>query len=545
MLSIFISDGLERYLLVHSGTGLDRGDERVERVEPTRARWILEAALRRRDPWLIRGLAASLRLYDEDLEELAARLLGRLAAGGTLGGDLIMLRERSEIPRLDPRLDDPGRIDPREPEPPEPIEEQPEDDPPLAKTTIRVSLFFDGTANNRANTRARELDSDVYQDNKSEGSFQNDYTNVSRLETLLIGDDTFEHSFSIYVEGIGTTDGEGDSLYGMAFGMGSTGVKAKVENGVNELLRGIRELGIASGKIIERIHLDAFGFSRGAAAARYFVHFVLEGDNPLQPRIEARGHPVELLEVNFIGLFDTVASYGLKHSNDTSDLSLDAIRAAKKVLQLAAAEEHRKNFRLTDISSAVGAGIGTELYLPGVHSDIGGGYTDLYDEVELQIMDFDGFSTDAMERRFEHERAWLIESGWYRESEIAAVNFWNELEVTKRGIRNHYDRIPLQHMADYASKTGLSFEPVAEHHPIPQELAEIRDLVAAHVAEHDGGNTSTAEHWIEMRGPAFQTLRHDYLHFSAFYGSTMGANAPQWSTGGQMAGRRQRVVQAG
>lgn len=547
MLPIYISEGLERYLLVRGGTNLGGGGGGGgERVAPARARAVLESALRRREPRLIRELSAALHIHDDDLEDVAAQLLARVLATGGLGGDLLLMQVRQgEVARLD----SPARLDPTpdEPPPPEPIaQDEPEDEPPPAKTTIRVSLFFDGTANNRANTQAREADSAVYKKHKKQGSFQNDYTNVSRLETLCLGDNTFEHSYSIYVEGIGTTDGKSDSLPGMGLGTGSTGVKAKVEAGVNELLRGLRELDIADGEVIERIHVDAFGFSRGAAAARYFVHFVLNGSNPLQPRIEARGHPVERLEVNFIGLFDTVASYGLKHSNDTAELSLDAVRAAKKVVQLAAAEEHRKNFRLTDITSAVGAGVGIELYLPGVHSDIGGGYTDHSEEVKLQILDFDRISTASLKRRFERERAWLIESGWYLPSEIADVNFWNELKVTRRGIRNHYNRIPLQHMADFASETGLSFEPMSVHHPVPPELAEVHGIINAHVAAHvAGAATSTAEHWISMRGEAFQRLRHDYLHFSAYFGSTLGANAPQFSEGGAMSGERQRIVQAG
>jgi hypothetical protein len=542
MLPIYIFDGLVRYRLVRDGFNLVGGD----RVTLTQARRILEAALRRRDRRLIRELSAVLHIHGRDLEEVGSRLLGRLAATGTIGGGLVLIREH---PRAVPRLDPARPIEPIEPEPPEPpepiIDDDPRDAPPEAKTTIRVSLFFDGTLNNRANTWARNHNTKGYRDNKSEGSFQNDYSNVSRLETRLIGDDSFEHTYSIYVEGIGTTDGEGDSLLGMALGTGGTGVKAKVESGVNQLLQGIRELGLAGGVVIERIHLDAFGFSRGAAAARYFVHFVLNGSNPLEPRIEALGHAVELLEVNFVGLFDTVASYGFKHSNDTSDLSLDAIRAAKKVVQLAAAEEHRKNFRLTDIASAVGAGIGINVYLPGVHSDIGGGYIDHYDEVGLQILDFDVlFSTRALRARFERERVWLIESGWYLPSEIAPVNFWNELKVTKRGIRNQYDRIPLKHMADFAAETGLGFDPIDVHHPVPPVLAGIRDTIDAHVAAHVAGtSTSTAEHWINMRGPAFQQLRHDYLHFSAFYGNI--SNAPQFSAGGARHGQRRRVVQAG
>ena len=43
-------------------------------------------------------------------------------------------------------------------------------------------------------------------------------------------------------------------------------------------------------------------------------------------------------------------------------------------MHLVAAEEHRKNVSLTDIASA--GSKGRELFLPGVHSDIGGDYRD-------------------------------------------------------------------------------------------------------------------------------------------------------------------------
>ncbi|KIG18385.1 hypothetical protein DB30_00670 [Enhygromyxa salina] len=536
MLPIHIFDGSERYLLVRGGTKLGNA---ADQVEPGRARALLEVALRRQDPQLIQRLSVLLNLRDEEPRDVAAQALARVAGIAASGGDLMLLRARqAEVQRvLSPKA-----IEVEAPRLEAPAEEVEEETPPLAKTTIRVSLFFDGTANNRANTRDRLRNNATYQDNVGEGSFENDYTNVSRLETLLIGDSNFEHSYSIYVEGIGTQNHQGDSNYGMGTGLGDTGVVAKVQAGVRELLRGIRELGLASGVIIERIHLDAFGFSRGAAGARHFVHDVLNGDNPLQPRIEALGHTVELLEVNFVGLFDTVASYGVKHTNDTADLNLDAVRSAKKVVQLAAAEEHRANFRLTNIASAIGAGVGVEIYMPGVHSDVGGGYRDNSEEVGLQILDFDQFSNDALERRFARERAWLIDSGWYRASEIAEVNFWNELKVTRRGIRNGYNRIPLKHMADFATETGLTFESVTAHHPIPGALAEIYATVNAHVAAHLAGTASTAEHWINMRTPAYRRLRHDYLHFSASYG---GFNQPQFSAGGAMSGRRQRIVQAG
>jgi hypothetical protein len=405
-------------------------------------------------------------------------------------------------------------------------------------------MFFDGTQNNRANTQARIDGSAAFLENSSrDDSFMNDFSNVSRLETRCRGDSSFEHSFSIYVEGIGTTNREGDTMLDVALGTGPTGVVPKVERGVRALLRGIRELGIARGVIIERIHIDAFGFSRGSAAARYFVHDILNSRHPLKPRIEAGGHPVEQLQVNFVGLFDTVAAYSGDHTNDTEDLHLDAITAALKVVHLAAAEEHRKNFPLTNIASVGRAGV--EIFLPGVHSDIGGGYTVTSEEVELQILDFDGSSDDEMERRFARERAWLIASGWYLANEIAAVNGWNELRVTRRGISNRYNRIPLRHMANFATETGLTFDPIDDHFPVPTALHGIRDTIAAHVAAHLGGTRSTSNHWISMRGADFQRLRHGYLHFSAYYGSTLGAHTPHFTGDNAMTGERRRLVYAG
>ena len=51
---------------------------------------------------------------------------------------------------------------------------------------------------------------------------------------------------------------------------------------------------------------------------------------------------------------------------------------------------------------------------------------------------------------------------------------------------------------------------------------------------------------LSSRQRAWQPmLRNRNLHFSAFYGSTAGANAPQWSNDDPVTGRRQRIVQRG
>ncbi|RZJ41927.1 MAG: hypothetical protein EOO19_14165, partial [Chryseobacterium sp.] len=67
-----------------------------------------------------------------------------------------------------------------------------------------------------------------------------------------------------------------------------------------------------------------------------------------QQQLKRAGIIVNHVDVRFLGLFDTVSSYGLFHDNDVRDLSLDAVNKAQKVMHLAAADEYRKNFALTN-----------------------------------------------------------------------------------------------------------------------------------------------------------------------------------------------------
>lgn len=531
MLPIHFNLGFTRFTLDRAG----RVARQASRVSPERAREVLRRAVHQQEQSLQR-LAEFLHMYGQDPFDVTSHAIDLISSG------LLVLTEeprQRSAPSPQPQPDRPEEPEERPEDPQE--EEEDEDDPPPARTSIRISLFFDGTANNRTNVSHRLRDTETWQDNDDEGSFQNDYSNVARMEWRYIDAPDFEHSFSIYVEGIGTTNSTGDTTIGLALGTGGTGVVAKVRKGIREAIRGIRNLGLAEGEIIERLHVDATGFSRGAAASRHFVHRVLSED-PFQPQVEALGYTVEEFEVNFVGLYDTVASYGVAHYNDTSDLSLDAVRDALSVVQLAAAEEHRKNFRLTNIDSAVNAGVGIELYLPGVHSDIGGGYVDHYAETDLVVLDFNAMRTRAsLAARFERERQWLTSTGWYTDDEIDEPNWWNELKVNRTGIRKQYTYIPLGHMTAFAERTGLNFDPIDQHYPIPGALAAIKALVDAHVAAHEGGG-STAEHWINMNTPVYRTLRHDYLHFSAYYNIS---NPPQWSNGDAMNGVRQRIVQDG
>ncbi|MEN7430393.1 DUF2235 domain-containing protein [Chromobacterium sp. TRC.1.1.SA] len=120
-----------------------------------------------------------------------------------------------------------------------------------------------------------------------------------------------------------------------------------------------------------KVRLSVFGFSRGAAEARVFCNWVLKylGSS-------YAGLP---LVIDFLGIFDTVASVGIAHSVPTQDGhyawatpdNLAIHPAIKRCVHLVSAHEVRGSFPL---DSAPGSNV-KEVVYPGVHSDVGGGYT--------------------------------------------------------------------------------------------------------------------------------------------------------------------------
>lgn len=121
---------------------------------------------------------------------------------------------------------------------------------------------------------------------------------------------------------------------------------------------------------IKRVRIAVFGFSRGAAAARVFVSWLKQAYGSNIAGLE--------LKVDFLGIFDTVASVGLAQSVPTQDGHSAwatpenlKVPADVRCVHLVAAHEVRGSFPL----DAIGGGpLHKEVMYPGVHSDIGGGY---------------------------------------------------------------------------------------------------------------------------------------------------------------------------
>jgi hypothetical protein len=128
---------------------------------------------------------------------------------------------------------------------------------------------------------------------------------------------------------------------------------------------------LANKPSLRRVRISVFGFSRGAAEARAFCNWLLN----------AYGGGVGgiALSIDFLGIFDTVASVGIARATPGADghyawateQNLSVSSGVKRCVHLVAAHEVRASFPLDSVGS--GSHL-KEVVYPGVHSDIGGGY---------------------------------------------------------------------------------------------------------------------------------------------------------------------------
>lgn len=272
--------------------------------------------------------------------------------------------------------------------------------PPTATLSLQIGLFFDGTRNNADNLlhasrppgsttpTARPPaplvadDASPYQ-SRLTSSYSNGLTNIARLHALYpdnraqpAGGQSM--SLAIYIEGAGTRTGADDDLMGLAFGIGRTGVRAKARRALDELLpEALRALARTHPQaVLDAVHIDLFGFSRGAASARDALARLnrADGRDWLREQLRRTGWQlaseaaVPARPGRFVGLFDTVVAINPQQRDELPEVALPAGCAAK-VLQIAARDEHRFHFALTTVAPQH-----EEIALPGVHANIGGGY---------------------------------------------------------------------------------------------------------------------------------------------------------------------------
>lgn len=477
---------------------------------------------------------------------------------------------------------------------------------------IKVAVFFDGTKNNRSNTRRRLKDANILvgRGKDDESSYANFYSNVSIMEELNQRRTFENHEVSVYVEGIGTTDfvtgavedgkpvkdadNGNDDTIGYAIGSGPTGITKKVDKGIIELRRQIAKAYRPNNKeVITKLTIDVVGFSRGAAAARHFVHRRKELLIGPKGRAWPQPSPPEI-EINFVGLFDTVSSYervkgasleaafyvgslqlvptplGIPiplnphelstdemFSDDVLQLHLDMGGIPKKVVHLTAADEYRENFSLTNINTSLHAKVGVELTLPGVHSDIGGGYAEADPRHPRRAL-----NQETRRIRDATERRWLVAQGWYTDGTHGTENQfrpWREytvlpaipslpvpvplpfplpplmmrtkpmpkqtVKIWENGVRyltNEYQYVPLAIMLDFARRQGMAFASQSGPYAVPARLANLCAYFTSEAKRLDGQvadrphGSRTRLPQVECRSLAERNkLRNQYLHRSA------------------------------
>ena len=476
-----------------------------------------------------------------------------------------------------------------------------ENDSPAKEIDVVLNLFFDGTGNNKSNTEARKLGTKSYNkySDKKEDSYENDFSNIAKGYDSI--DSNADRQVTEYIEGIGTENLASDNDYGKGLGMGDTGVMGKVTKGC---IMGAKKLTKFAKKDINILKVNVFGFSRGAAAARFFLHvantpphlyygeydqeepilYVSAPENIPDSTLMIKdkdgtkhsfilkygyfgaclmkmGYKIKEIVFNFIGLYDTVASYGLKHSNDTEDLNLNAVSKARFVLQIASDDEYRNNFRLTNIKSAGLRGL--EFTLPGVHSDIGGGYRN---NVKEHVLIYSGTKENC-----EKYKKILVEEGWYKddkeEIEIK-VTIVNEGEypirtyhlIGKRVLSNHYDKVSLNTMFHYSKQFEVIYDKtiIDEERKIEDiQLAKIYNQLVSYMnacnKKRNGyiDKIFNGDYLKYIKNIHYQSfiskedlsyLRNHYLHWSVRYGDFVhGENV----SGVLLQTQRKRIIQNG
>jgi hypothetical protein len=303
------------------------------------------------------------------------------------------------------------------------------------RDVVHLSLFFDGTGNNW------EKDAPT----KS-------WSNVGRMFDAAILDRA-KSTYPIYIAGVGTPyNGKatgwldstgiwvGDTIGGLAFGGGGDRRLRQGEDAVNDVLKKVlianaqaagRELAtyaanatekgfaevndvLSQHRLIKIITMSLFGFSRGAALSRAFSNRVISQSVKSGTDLYFHSHRLRL---QFMGVFDTVASFGVPSTNARlpfQERDLIVSPRVERCVHYVAAHEVRFAFPV-DLIRKDGklAGAWEEKVYPGAHSDVGGGYgpdaqgiSDNYSRIPMRDMMRESVVSGVRMRSYEQVEEW-------------------------------------------------------------------------------------------------------------------------------------------
>lgn len=495
------------------------------------------------------------------------------------------------------------------------------------KIDFTFGVFIDGTNNNRYDTIARTsweenrigrkatdetpYTSDehlkVYAKSKNEvskkdnykygeGSYENDLSNVAILFDNYL-EDKKKRVFKIYTEGMNTnTLGDenlnvskyekDDIMEGGAMGIGNAGIIDRVRRAVEQVVNKMEQSIGKSKNKIGSLTIDVFGFSRGAASARHFVHTItypayyatagikgaycdhqgyqiseeyqnrkkiLPTNGYLGYLMTEKGLKFDQLTIRFAGLYDTVAHHGLVQYNDIRDLGLNSISKAKYIVHMVAGEEHRKNFSLSPIIKSQNH---IELYLPGVHCDVGGSYTEgrpegiapgvAPDPDGEHVLAKDYCDNTLASARLTNFRNILMQEGWFTKDQITICDAFStpykydparssrydtqQLISQRAYISNQYSFIPLHMMCNFAieREVKLDFTKLKDSKDFKKNIfsehlnfiTKIKAYLEDYATKAMANPLLVINHKIPNED--MKQLRNHYLHYNATVGIVNG-----------------------
>ena len=404
------------------------------------------------------------------------------------------------------------------------------------------------------------------------------YSNVAILHSLYQGmsqdeikkynnTDTDVLIYNIYVEGAGADHDQSmySNLKGKATGKGKAGVASLVCKAVAMVRERLKDVKAADRPKTE-VHFDVFGFSRGAACARLFSYLAIrtsknqrlkcesEFENTLAKQYyksnETFLHFLDFLNekkvkrfknenvtVDFLGLYDTVSSIGGlstdSYANNVRDYGLNSptMNNVLNTFHLCAIDEFREHFALTDIGTACHKGDNAEIFIPGCHTDVGGGYTDGDYKFTLHVNDNFMFPEDRIEhptRFLPINEDSLRKLGWWSDDNEINYNSFLKTISVKRHIESGYSHIPLA-MMKIRSEKKLEreiFKEIDQRFKISDNFSQWKDQLLRY-------SSASGRKWCypgsSFSSGSYQKLRK-FLHFSSnetLVGLTIG-NKPYY-----------------
>ena len=368
-----------------------------------------------------------------------------------------------------------------------------------------LAVFTDGTWNDVLRT-----------------SYAGDATNIAKLHKLWAeGREPGTVRAKHYVVGVGT-GGTLDSLIG---GLTGNGFMDRVD----QAMRWIWEMAEQNPGDIE---VQLFGFSRGAAESLHLVNLLTDPASLARFRLTGRN-----LRVTFVGLFDPVASLGIPGNGIDKGARLRLRPSqARKVVSLVARFEVRPLFDLQSLrveldperaDESIRAGDWDkfrkshplpspdweEWLLPGMHSDIGGGY-----EPQEWIPDLpplEPLPGETLEDHLWRAKDQELEAGAAPRG-LTGNSAWPKEQVAERIRAIHEERLRAwerPRLEDAAGNHGFGGQPGTRQKPVlpgirsrSNELSKIALWVMIRRAEKSGVKWKTLSELDASIRPGFERL---------------------------------------